>query len=120
MQKVRTVRSKKPKQKKIGRELILTVSMFLLNQEELRKQFWNVKTVNYDKISQKVKVGINTTNGKLGTTLTKLRKTSKKLSEYLHEQGLTFRKAEIVFFVDKNDVELERIYNLLEQIDRTK
>jgi cell division protein FtsB len=119
MEKVRTIRSRKTKQKKIGRELILTVSMFLLNQEELRKQFWNVKTVNYDKVAQKVKIGINTTNGKLGTTLTKLRKTSKKLSEYLFDQGLTFRRAEIVFFVDKNDVELERIYSLLEQIDQS-
>ncbi|NJL96694.1 hypothetical protein HC766_02380 [Candidatus Gracilibacteria bacterium] len=90
----------------------------MLNQEELRKQFWTVKSVSYDKARQKINVGINTTNGKLGTTLTKLKKTSRNLSDYLFEQGLTFRKTKIGFFVDKEDIEIERIYNLLNNIDQ--
>lgn len=115
MQKLRQFKKRSTKRK--HRELLLTVSMFLLNQEVLRKQFWTVKSVNYDTIQQQINIGVNTTNGKLGTTLTKLRKTSKLLSNYLYEHGLTFRKAKIVFFVDKQDVELERIYNLISNIE---
>ncbi len=117
MEKVVSVRKRKKKLKKQNRELHLTISFFLLNQEELRKQFWTVKSVSYDKTKQKIKVGINTTNGKLGTTLAKLRKTSKNLSDYLYDQGLTFRKANVSFFVDKSDIEIERIYNLLNSLE---
>ena len=101
-----------------NRELVLTVSMFLLKHELLKNQFWSVKSVSYDGANQKVAVGINTTNGKLGTTLTRLRKTSKDLSDFLYDQGLTFRKANIKFFVDKEDIEIERIYNLLQTIEQ--
>jgi hypothetical protein len=120
MEKVITVKQSKKKQKKHNRELLLTISFFLLNQEELRKLFWNVKTVKYDRISQKVSIGINTTKGKLGTTLTKLRKTSKNLSDFLYDQGLTFRQAQIIFYVDKEDIEIERIYSLLATIEEKK
>lgn len=99
--------------RKVDRELLLTVSVFLLNQEDLRKQFWTVKSIHYDKTDQIVKIGINTTNGRLGTTLAKLRKTSRSLSDYLYDQGITFRKTKIVFYVDKEDIEIERIYNMI-------
>lgn len=115
----KTLKSKKTNHRKQNRELVLTVSMFLLNQETLRKQFWTVKSVDYVKTEQVLRVGINTANGKLGTTLSKLRKTSKDLSEYMYEQGLTFRKAKVEFFVDKQDIELERIYNLLQNVDKS-
>lgn len=119
MNKALRVRGKQQSLKKRrNRELVLNVSMFLLNQEQLKNQFWTVKTVSYEVASQKVSIGINTTNGKLGTTLTKLRKTSKELSDFLYDQGLTFRKAKIVFFVDKEDIEIERIYNLLHSIEQ--
>ena len=108
----------KSKNRKKNKELLVTVSVFLLNQEELRKQFWNVKTVSYNMSSQTVKIGINTTNGKLGTTLTKLRKVSKRLSDYLYDNGLTFRKPEVTFFVDKTEIELERIYTLLQNFEK--
>jgi hypothetical protein len=120
MQVSKLLKTKKTNHRKKSRELLLTVSVFLLNQEALRRQFWTVKSVHYEQTSQTVKIGINTTNGKLGTTLAKLRKTSKDLSDYLYDQGLTFRKAQIVFFVDKQDVELERIYNLLHSVEKSK
>jgi hypothetical protein len=77
---------------------------------------WSVKSATYHKPDQVVKIGINTTSGKLGTTLARLRKTSRNLSDYLYEHGLTFRKAEIQFFVEKEDIQLERIYNLISQV----
>jgi hypothetical protein len=117
MEKTLQSRQNLPQKRKSDRELLLTVSMFLLNQEELRKQFWNIKSVYYDKTQQSVKIGINTTNGKLGTTLAKLRKTSRNLSDYLYDQGVTFRKTTIVFYVDKEDVEVERIYNLINNFE---
>jgi len=104
--------------KKANRELLLSVSIFLLGREELRKQFWTVRSVTYDRQNQKVAIGINTITGKLGTTLAKLRKTAKDLSDYLYEQGLTFRKAKISFFVDKEDEKLQKIYTLLEEIEQ--
>lgn len=99
------------------RELITTISMFLLGREELKKLFWNVKSVRYNPKTQTLNIGISTIKGKLGTTLEKLRKTCKDLSDFLYDQGLTFRKAKIKFFVDKRDEDLEKMYSLLDQIE---
>jgi hypothetical protein len=110
------LKTKRKNTRKQNREILLSISLFLLRQEALRKQFWTVKTVTYDRINQQLNIGINTTNGKLGTTLAKLRKTSKDLSKYLYDEGLTFRKAKINFYVDKEDIEIERIYNLLNRV----
>ena len=107
---------RKNNNKKKDRELILTTSLFLLSKEELRKQFWNVKSVTYDKQNQKINVGINTTNGKHGTTLAKLRKVAKDLSNHLYDQGLTFRQAKVNFFIDKEEEQIERIYQLLDKV----
>jgi len=101
---------------KHNRRLILTVSVFLLAQEELKNQFWQVKSVEYDKTFQIVRVGVDTTTGKLGTTINKLRKFSKDLSGYLFENGLTFRHAKVAFFVDKEEADLQRIYSILEGV----
>jgi hypothetical protein len=46
------------------------------------------------------------------------RKTAKVLSDYLYEQGLTFKKTKISFFVDKEDEKLQKIYTLLEEIEQ--
>lgn len=105
------------KYKKIDRKLLLTVSIFLLGREEMKQQFWTIKSVRYDKTNQQIAVGISTITGKLGTTLAKLRKTSRDLSDYLYQEGLTFRQAKIKFFVDKEDEELQRVYNLLEKVE---
>ena len=109
-------KSNKNSLKKKEREFLLTVSLFLLGKEELRKQFWNVKSVKYDKLNQKLNVGINTTNGKYGTTLSKLRKVAKDLSNHLYDEGLTFKKAKVVFFIDREEEEIERIYQMLEKV----
>ena len=101
---------------KKNREFIVTVSMFLLGQEILRSLFWNVKSVQYQPQLQKVRVGISTTDGKYGTTLAKLRKTARGLSDFLYEQGLTFRQAKIEFFVDKQDEKILRMNSMLEEI----
>jgi AraC-like DNA-binding protein len=112
------------KNKKIGlrkeqnRELIININMFLLAHEQMKNQFWNVKSVVYKKSEQIIEIGINTTKGKLGTTLTNLRKISKYLSDHLYDTGLTFRKAKIVFFVDKQDEESERLMSLIGEIEK--
>jgi len=116
MENIENILPKKSSFRKMDRELILNISMFLLGKEELRKQFWNVISVNYDRREQIVSIGINTTAGKLGTTLTKLRKVAKDLSNHLHEVGQTFKKAKVVFFVDKEQEEIERIYSLIEKV----
>jgi hypothetical protein len=36
----------------------------------------------------------------------------------LYEQGLTFKKTKISFFVDKEDEKLQKIYTLLEEIEQ--
>lgn len=99
------------------RELISAVSIFLLGREELKSQFWNIKSVSYNHKTQTINIGISTIKGKLGTTLQKLRKTCKHLSEYLHENGFTFRKTHINFFVDKKDEDLERVQKILEKVE---
>jgi hypothetical protein len=114
-----TFKRKKNTSQKKSRELILNVSIFLLNQEPLKKLFWSVKSVNYDTTHQSVGVGISTTKGKYGTTLAKLRKCSRDLSDHLYENGLTFRRAKINFFINKEDYELERLYGLLADTERS-
>jgi len=110
--------NKKTNRTKKNREFILTISMYLLSQEVLRTLFWNVKTVDYQAHNRLIRVGISTTNGKYGTTLNKLRKTSRGLSDFLCEQGLTFRPAHIEFFVDRSDEELLRLNAMLESIEQ--
>jgi hypothetical protein len=105
------------KREQVSRKFILTVSMFLLAQEELRSLFWDVKSVDYNHIAQTIKIGIESTTGKYGTTLVKLRKYSKSLSDYLFEQGLTFRKGKVTFFVDREEMEIKRIYNIIDKVE---
>lgn len=112
--------SKKTKKLNSGakqrRQFVLTVSMFLLRQETMKDLVWTVHNVHYDRTNQVVRIGVDTMNGKLGTTLTSLRKLARPLSEYLYEQSLTFRIAKIRFYVDKQEEEAQRINYLLEKI----
>lgn len=107
---------KKKNQRRENRELVVNISMFLLGNEKMKNLFWNIKTVEYAKFENKIKIGINTTK-KLGTTLEKLRSVAKDLSNYLFEQGLTFqRQTQVVFYVDKEDEFVARIYNILDKV----
>jgi len=107
---------RKKNRRKEYRELVTNINMFLLTSDNLRNLFWNVKSANYSKKDGVLKIGINTTK-KLGTTLEKLRKISKDLSNYLFENGLTVkRQTKIEFFVDKEDEILAKIYSLIEKV----
>lgn len=98
------------------RQLKLNITMFLLTQEGLKNQYWSIRSVNYNHISQKLKIGITTTNGKYGTTLTALRKVAKPLADYLHEQGLTLRRVRVNYFIDTNDEYIQKIYDTLDRV----
>jgi len=111
-------KNRKSNYTKKNREFILTISMYLLNQEVLKSLFWNVKSVDYRAQEREMNIGISTTNGKLGTTLSKLRKTARGLSDYLYEQGLTFRPTQIQFYIDKHDEEIVRMNSMLEEIEQ--
>jgi hypothetical protein len=109
---------KKKNKRRENREIVLNISMFLMGNEKLKNLFWNVKTVDYIKSENTIKIGINTTK-KLGTTLEKLRSVAKDLSNYLFDQGQTFRRqTRIVFYVDKEDEIVARIYNLIDQVEK--
>ncbi|MEI6728423.1 MAG: hypothetical protein WCK98_02155 [bacterium] len=109
---------KKKNKRRENREIVLNISMFLMGNERLKNLFWNVKTVDYIKSENTIKIGINTTK-KLGTTLEKLRSVAKDLSNYLFDQGQTFRRqTRIVFYVDKEDEIVARIYNLIDQVEK--
>lgn len=111
------MRKQAPQKDRKQRELLLTISVFLLGREELRNQFWNIVSTKYESSTNQLNVGISTVEGKYGTTLQKLRKTAKHLSQYLYDQGLTFRKSHIHFFVHKEENELARIEHLLDTIE---
>jgi len=109
---------KKKNKRRENREIVLNISMFLMGNEKIKNLFWNVKTVDYLKSENTIKIGINTTK-KLGTTLEKLRSVAKDLSNYLFDQGQTFRRqTRIVFYVDKEDEIVARIYNLIDQVEK--
>jgi hypothetical protein len=98
-----------------NRQLQLTISMFLLNQEAMRGLVWTVQHVEYNRETQTIKVGIDTVKSKLlGTTLGKMRKLAKPLAHRLAEQGVTLRAANVEFYVHKQNEALQRIYSLLE------
>jgi hypothetical protein len=98
------------------RQLKLNITMFLLTQEGLKNQYWSIRSVNYNHINQKLKIGITTTNGKYGTTLTALRKVAKPLADYLYEQGLTLRRVRVNYFIDTNDEYIQKIYDTLDRV----
>lgn len=99
-----------------NRQILVNVGMYLLNQEGLKNQYWEIKSIKYNSMSQKLNIGINTTDGKFGTTLEALRKQSKGLAEYLYEQGVTFRVSKIKFFIDREDEKIQRIYDVLDRV----
>ena len=99
------------------RELTLTVSVFLLGREELKNLFWNIMNVQYTTQNNTLSVGVSTVEGKLGTTLTKLRKTARDLAVYMYESGLTFRKSHVHFYIHTENGELAKIEHLLESLD---
>lgn len=109
--------TKKTNHRKSNRELLLNISMFLLNQEKLKSLFWTVKTVDYIRSENTINIGINTTT-KLGTTLQKMRTLRKNLAQHLFELHLTQnRPAMINFFVDREDDIVARVYDILEDLN---
>lgn len=111
--------NRKKNNRKKNRQLILTVSMFLLGNEKLKNLFWNVKTVKYKKAENEIKIGINTIK-KLGTTLSKLRAISKDLSNYLFDNGITYRRqTKIIFYVDKADEQINQVLSIIENVEKS-
>ena len=98
------------------RQMNLTISMFLLGNETMKGLVWTVHKVDYNRSSQTVKIGIDTVKSKLGTTLSKMRKLARPLAEYLFESGLTFRIAQIEFYVNKENESVQRIYSILDKV----
>jgi hypothetical protein len=108
---------KKNNHRKANRELLLNISMFLLNQEKLKNLFWTVKSIDYNRPENSINIGIDTTI-KLGTTLQKMRTLKKTLAQYLFELNLTQnRPAMINFYVDRDDDIVNRVYNILDKLN---
>ncbi len=107
---------KKKNRRKETRGFLANISMFLLNREELKGLLWSVKTIEYKRPDNLLRIGINSTE-KLGTTLSKMRSMKKDLSDYLYYQGLTANKrVRIEFFVDREDEIIAKIYELIEGV----
>lgn len=104
--------------KRQHKQLVSVISIFLLGREELRNVFWNIVSVDLDNRTQKLKVGVTGLDGNLGTMLEKLRKTSKELAAYLYDTDVTFRKVQIVFYVDNSSQEELKLNNKLEEIEQ--
>jgi hypothetical protein len=110
----------KKNKRKEKREFLANISMYLLNEEKMKKLFWNVKTVEYKRVKQTLRIGINT-HEKLGTVMQKLRTLRKGLAEYLYEQGLTDNSiAKVEFFVDREDELLEKIYEIIDKVEKVE
>ena len=90
--------------------------MYLLRQDFLKNIVWEVKDVEYNHLKQEIKFIVNTTTGKSGAKLPKLKRTVPGLSEHLYKSGLTFRKVAIKFSLEKEQEEIQRIYNLMEKV----
>jgi ribosome-binding factor A len=100
--------------KRANKELIVNINMFLLLEESLRGLFWNVAAIDFNPGTRVLKIGITTTDNKLGTTLEKLRKNAKALAQYLFETGSIHCRPRIYFSVYK---EAEAGFNLVEFLE---
>jgi hypothetical protein len=108
------------KPSKKDRQLSLSVSLFLLGREELKKQFWNIDSIHLDYETQILTISVSTMQGKLGTTLQKLRKTSKPLADYLFLSRITFKRPIIAFEVTKSFNTLTSIQTAIAKIEAGK
>jgi hypothetical protein len=106
--------------KRNDRDLVANINMVLLGQESMKGIFWNVAGVDYSPITHSLKVGITTTNNKLGTTLEKMRKSAKLLSEHLFESGVLNCRARVYFSLHKESEDKLRLDNLLERFSRSE
>jgi hypothetical protein len=104
--------------KRANREVIVNINMFLLGQESLKGLFWNVAKIDFNPTTKALKIGITTTETKLGTTLEKLRKNSKSLSDYLYESGALHCRSRIYFSIYKQEEDLMRVIEMLEAVNQ--
>jgi hypothetical protein len=102
--------------KRANREVIVNINMFLLGQENLKGLFWNVANIDFNPTTKALKIGITTNDTKLGTTLEKLRKNSKPLSDYLYQSGALHCRARIYFSIYKQEEDIMRVIEMLEPI----
>jgi hypothetical protein len=106
--------------KRNDRELVANINMVLLGQESMKGIFWNVAGVDYNPSNQSLMVGITTTNNKLGTTLEKMRKNAKLLSDHLYEAGVLNARVRVHFNLFKETEDELRLSNLLEKFSNEK
>jgi hypothetical protein len=103
--------------KRADREVIVNINMFLLGEESLKGLFWTVAKIDFEPHAKTLKIGITTTkDGKLGTTLEKLRKKAKPLSDYLCESGALHCRARIYFSLYKQEEDLIRLTEFLDSV----
>jgi hypothetical protein len=106
--------------KRNDRELVANINMILLGQETMRGIFWNVAGVDYDPGKHTLKIGITTANNKLGTTLEKMRKNAKLISEHLYNVGVLNCRARVYFTLHKESEDQLRLDNLLERFSHSE
>jgi len=111
----------KTRRKNKRRELLkflTNISMFFLNQESMKGLIWSIKKVEYKPDKNQLLIGINAQE-KLGTVLSKMRKSRAKLADYLYGQDLTQnRKAHIEFYVDREEEIVNQIYDLIDKVNQ--
>ena len=101
--------------KRNDRDLVANINMVLLGQESMKGLFWNVAGVDYNPTNHSLKVGITTTNNKLGTTLEKMRKNAKLLSDHLYLEGVLNCRPRVYFSLHKETEDKLRLDNLLDR-----
>ena len=103
---------------KTERQRILNISMFMVSCDHLRTAIWSIKSAKIDPVRNTLSIGIGAQKGKYGTTLELMRKNAKNLGEYLYENKITKRVCKVSFFIQKEDLELENIHNIIERIEQ--
>jgi hypothetical protein len=104
---------------KVNRRMILSINVFLLRQDKMKKTYWTIASCGYKMRENELMIGVTTVDGKMGTTLKNMRSHALELSHFIKDQGLTPKVPRIVFYVYKQDEEdyLDKLNTLIDSVE---
>jgi hypothetical protein len=99
--------------------LVEAINYHLSTDEHLKGcEVVNIISAKHTVATKTIKIGFTTIEGKYGTVLEKLKKSNRALSDYLFSLDIFFRPPKIEWFVEKPDDSIDRVKQLLEDIEK--
>jgi hypothetical protein len=105
---------------KKAQSLVQAVNYHIKTSEHLKNvDVVNIKSAKHLVATGKLKIGFTTIEGKYGTVLEKLKKSSRSLSDYLFSLDLFFRPPKIEWFVEKEDDSVDKVRQIILDMEKS-